>query len=175
MATPEDSAPLPILPPQGDLDWWPERSTWDEEVKRRLEGYLSPEQLEAAFGGNAPRTTASVTTPSTPAGGRWQGSIELATGYQLLVIDSSAAARIRLHDTPGHQSTDATRAIGVDPDTAIDHGVMLDYVFAAAGNRTLSPLVDGMVPTGTVVPITVDNTGVAAAAITVTLTYRKTE
>lgn len=51
MAGPEDSAPLPSLPEFGDEGWFTPRNAFDLEVKRRLETYLSPTELLAAYGG----------------------------------------------------------------------------------------------------------------------------
>lgn len=50
MVNPEDSTPLPPLPIQNQVDWFEPRSSFDEEVKRRLEGYLSPDGLQAILG-----------------------------------------------------------------------------------------------------------------------------
>lgn len=49
MANPEDSLPLPALPVNHQVNWYPERSAWDEEVKRRIEGYLSPDALDESM------------------------------------------------------------------------------------------------------------------------------
>lgn len=49
MADAQDSAPLPALPASGQVDWFAPRNQFDAEVRRRLEGYLSPDQLDAAF------------------------------------------------------------------------------------------------------------------------------
>lgn len=52
MVNPEDSAPLPPLPLQNQVDWFPPRDEFDREVKRRLEGHLSPDQLSATMDGH---------------------------------------------------------------------------------------------------------------------------
>lgn len=57
MAGPEDFAPLPPLPVRNQVDWFPPRDEFDREVKRRLEGYLAPDQL-----------TATIDTLAVPSG-----------------------------------------------------------------------------------------------------------
>ena len=44
---PADSAPLPPLPGANQDPWFTDRDNWDDEVTRRLEGYLSPAELSA--------------------------------------------------------------------------------------------------------------------------------
>lgn len=117
------------------------------------------------------RTTATIVTASLAAGARESGTIQLARGYRVLKVATSATARVRLYGTVAQRDADVARAIGTAP--AVGSGVMLDYPSAS-----LSPVVDGFddktTPDG-VIPYTVDNTGAVTNPITVTLTYLRTE
>lgn len=60
MAEPEDSLPLPALPVQGQNPYFEPRNAWDEEVQRRLEGYLSPDGLSSTIAEQAGTPTTTV-------------------------------------------------------------------------------------------------------------------
>jgi hypothetical protein len=123
------------------------------------------------------RATATYTTGSLAAGAREVGIVAVAASYLLQRVQLSGTGRVRLYDTTGHRDADATRPPGTDPVSTADVGLMLDYAMQTAGTRTLSPMVTGAsfeaAPTS--VPITVDNLGGAAAALTVTLTFLRLE
>lgn len=127
--------------------------------------------------GLQPRATASATTASLASGASSSGTIALANSYRLLSIATDAPARVRLYTTPGKRDADAARIIGVDPTG--DHGLQLEFV-TAAGFLTadLSPSVDGFdgksTPDG-LIPISITNTGTGSAAITVLLSWIRTE
>lgn len=123
------------------------------------------------------RTTSTATTASLVAGASSTSvPITLGKTYKLLAIQTSAAARVRLYTTSAAQTSDLGRAIGTDPTSSA--GVVLDYVTTGTSAYSLSPLVDGTslesTPTASI-PMTVTNTGSSSAAITVTLTWIKTE
>ena len=61
MPVPADSEPLPPLPAANELQWFAARNAFDLEVKRRLEGYLSPDELPTG-GGSVPADV--VTSPT---------------------------------------------------------------------------------------------------------------
>jgi hypothetical protein len=127
------------------------------------------------------RTTVVHTTASLAANAQELSTVSLPAGYRILAVRTSVPARVRLYCTSAQQTADAARRAGADP--AAGTGVMLDYVTTASLGTSaaadLSPVVDGVDFTGTpgsgVVPLTVDNTGLTTTAITVTLTYIRTE
>lgn len=134
--------------------------------------------FEGSGGGGLPlRATATMTTASLAAGASEQGTIELAPGYRLLHITTSASARVRLYTTAAKRSADLARPSGTDPTG--DHGVVFDFTstpeLLAAD---LSPLVDGfdgkVAPDGQI-PISVTNVGAGAASIEVEMLYIRTE
>lgn len=124
-------------------------------------------------GSGAGRTTATYTTASLPVGSRETGTLTLGPGYRLYQLVTSAKCRVRFYSTTAKRDADLTRTIGTDPPE--NSGLMLEYVATAAGTYILSPLVDGYVGSGAAAALTIDNTGVAPATITVTVTYVETE
>jgi hypothetical protein len=119
------------------------------------------------------RQTASITTASLTNGASHLGVIPLAAGYRLYAISTSRPARVRLYDTTFNRDGDLGRPAASPPD--LNDGLMLDFVTTSGTlAASLSPLVDGYVPSGTDVPISVVNLG-TPGTITVTLTYVRTE
>lgn len=123
------------------------------------------------------RETVAVTTASLAAGAEATGTIALASGYRLLRVQTSAPARVRLYGSAAKGVADAAREIGTDPTG--DHGLMLEYITTSTTlAATLSPTVDGYSMEATPsknIPFAIENMSGAAAAITLTLTWQRTE
>jgi hypothetical protein len=93
-----------------------------------------------------------------------------------MAIETDVPARTRLYTTTTARTADAARAIGDDPDLTTDHGVLMDFVTdSGLLVATLSPLVDGYVPSGSSVPYAVTNLSGGTTVVTVILTYLRTE
>ena len=133
--------------------------------------------MQGAGGGGAVavRETVVLTTPTMAVGESVDGLIALANGYRLYRIDTSAPCRTRLYTTSAKGFADLARPIGVDP--VGDHGLMFEFVSASGLlSADLSPTVDGFdADSDGAVPITVVNTGSGPVALTVTLTWVRTE
>lgn len=128
-------------------------------------------------GSIAPRAVTSVVTSSIDVDATWTGIVPLAPGYRLYRIATSHAARVRLYATAAQRAADVLRPVGSDP--LGDHGLMFEYVTTAAALAAgLSPLVDGALMENVLtndIPITITNLSQTARAITVTLTWARTE
>lgn len=121
------------------------------------------------------RTTATITTASLAVNATEDSTVTLAAGYRLLGFDSDRACRVRLYTTSAARTADAARAIGTDVDIATDHGLVFEYVATAAADVDLSPLVDGMCPTGTTVYYAIENRSGGTSAVQIILDYIRTE
>lgn len=122
------------------------------------------------------RKSATRTTASLAAGAIETGTITLARAYRLLLLQVDRPSRVRIYTTVAKRDADLSRAIGTDP--AANSGLMFEYVATAAGTFELSPVVDGFQnesTPGAGVPISITNRDTVAAAVTVTLTYVRTE
>jgi hypothetical protein len=127
-----------------------------------------------ASGGSPARATATFTTSGSVAGTNYTGTITMATGYRLLAVQTSAAARVRVYTDTASMTADTSRAITTAvPDNA---GLVLEYLTVNTAVQKLSPVPNGYsmetTPT-TAIPIVVTPTG--ATAVTVTVTYVATE
>jgi hypothetical protein len=123
------------------------------------------------------RKTATHTTSSLANNASEQSTISMATGYRLLKISTSVAARVEIYTTAAAQTADASRAVGTDP--GVGAGVILDYV-TTSGLLTaeLSPMVDGFSlesSPSTSISLTTTNLSGSTGTVTVTLTYIRTE
>jgi hypothetical protein len=131
--------------------------------------------VSGVSGGSSPvRATATYTTSGAVAGTNYSGTITMATGYRLLALTTSAAARVRVYTDAASASADTSRAITTAvPDNS---GLVLEYLTVGSTLQKLSPVPSGYsmetVPT-TAIPIVVTPTG--ATAVTVTLVYVATE
>lgn len=117
--------------------------------------------------------TVTYTTSSIADGVSVTGTVTIEQGYRILKYETSAAARVRLYVTTTGRDNDSARDFGIDPDANI--GLILDVKTTASelSNYT-SPQADGYIPSGTAIPIRVDNVSGTTQAITVTLTYVRT-
>lgn len=119
------------------------------------------------------RTTVTVDAELAPDASE-DLDVPLAAGYRLYRVSLSHAARLRLYASAAGRTLDAERAIG-EP-LAGDHGLVLEYVSTPELlEATLSPLVDGYCVTGTAGKAVLTNLTEAAATVTATLTYVRTE
>jgi hypothetical protein len=129
-----------------------------------------------AAGTHYVRSTVEKTTGSILSNGREVSTIPLALTYELYKVQVDKPCRIRLYDSSLHQTNDILRPRGTDPAVATDHGVMFDFAVMTAATYTMSPTVVASCFTGDInVPITIDNLGVAAATITVIMTWLRKE
>lgn len=122
------------------------------------------------------RQTMTFGSSSLAAGAGESGWITMAPGYRLLHINADVACRVRLYTSAAKRDADVTRATTTDPPKG--SGLMLDYSVTEPGtaNEGLSPLVDGYVADGTdQVAYRITNDSAAAAIITTTLTWVRTE
>lgn len=122
------------------------------------------------------RATATYTTASLANNAEETGTVTLAKAYRVLKLQADRACRVRVYDTVAHRTADAARAVGTKPTG--DHGLMLEYVFTAAGTVALSPTVDGFsgesTPVATI-PVAIQNTSGSTSTVAVTFTYLQTE
>lgn len=125
------------------------------------------------FGGGWTRTTTDITTASLTDGSTQNGSAPLAAGYNIYSVAVDRACRVRLYVDSSYRAADASRAIGTSPTG--DHGVVMDLVFTAAGTLVMSPIVEGFILSGTDVPYAIENRSGSTAAVSVDLTYLRTE
>jgi len=124
----------------------------------------------AGAGTAAVRASATFTTSGGVAGTQYTGTIAMASGYRLLSVRTSAAARVRLYTDAAAQTADMARAVTtVEPDNS---GLVLDYLTVDGTVQRIAPSFAGYsmeaVPSANI-PITVTPTG--AATITVTIVY----
>jgi hypothetical protein len=132
--------------------------------------------ISAALGSAAfVRDTETITTASLADDAEGTGTVTLAAGYRLLGIEVDRACRVRLYTTSTARTNDAARAVGTDVDTATDHGLVFEYVAAAAIDVDLSPLVDGMCPTGTTVYWAIQNLSGGTSTVEVIFDWIRTE
>jgi hypothetical protein len=124
-------------------------------------------------GPRATRQSATVTTAALADGSVEDGAVALAAGYRLYAVSADRACRVRLYIDAAHRTSDAARPAGVDP--LGDHGCIADFVFTAPGVLNTSPLVDGFVTSGIMVPYAVENQSGAASPVQVGLTWLRTE
>ncbi len=113
--------------------------------------------------------TATYTTAALVAGGSEQGLVNLAWGYRLLDIATSAPARVRLYTTAAARAADVTRGVGTTP--GYGAGLVMDVLTTNTATLNLAPEVAGHNRDGSngAIPITV--TASNAGAVTVTFTY----
>jgi hypothetical protein len=130
----------------------------------------------AGASGLQTRATASFTSASLADLAIQNGTLTMAAGWRLMDITTSVPCRLRIYTTTTARTADAARAIGTDPDLATDHGVLFDFVTTASLlTATLSPLVDGYVPSGSAAPYALTNLSGGTTTIDVSLTYLRTE
>ena len=91
----------------------------------------------AGVSGVTPRMTSTFTTSGAVAGTNYTGTITLATGYRLLALQTSAAARVRLYTDVAARNTDLARSVTTaEPDNS---GLVLDYVTVNTTLQKLAP------------------------------------
>lgn len=114
---------------------------------------------------------ASFTTPSLADGATWQGTVTLARGYQLLRIETSHAARVRLYLSAAYQSADASRAVGVLPGP--DAGLTFEEDGASVADYALAwPVLGASLEDSSSIAVSVTNRSGSTRSIGVDLTWR---
>lgn len=102
--------------------------------------------------------------------------VELGKKVDILTVELSGPARVRLYDTTAHRDADAARPRGTDPDPSTNHGVMLDFALDDADTFSMAPAAPVFTLDDTInVPYIVDNLDGSAAAVSVTFTFLRTE
>jgi hypothetical protein len=141
--------------------------TWGTELNTALDTLVTGVNAVAP----PTRATATFTTSGAVAGTNYAGMITLATGYRLLAVQTSAAARVRLYTDAVSQTADLSRATTtVEPDNS---GLVLDYLTTSTATQKIAPAFDGYsmetTPSASI-PITVTPTGATTIAVTITYT-----
>lgn len=122
------------------------------------------------------RATAQIVTANLLNNSTENGSVTMAPGWRLYRAQFSHAARLRLYSSTAARLADSGRVAGTDPDTATDHGLFFEFVSdPGLLDAVLSPMVDGYCPSGVTVPYALTNLSGGIQAVTVTLTYVRTE
>src|SRR6188472_1208505 len=117
------------------------------DVKALSAGVTGPAGPQGPAGpvGNASalaRTTTSYTTGSLADGATETGLISIAPSYELLRIQTSAPARVRLYASTAQRDADAARLSTVDPTG--DHGLLFEFVTTAGDlDWAIAPMVYG--------------------------------
>lgn len=156
-------------------------SSLDYSVPASIGSTIDSDQISSIISdlgvsGLSSRSTASGTTSSIANDASENLNIVGFKGYNLLKIQTSAAAWVRIYTDSASRTADASRIIGSDP--AYDAGVIAEVITAGAETIIMSPLVGGFNnenPVTTNIPISVTNKSGSSAAITVTLTLNQTE
>jgi hypothetical protein len=135
-------------------------------------------QLLAAKGSPLPPRQATVlTTASLASGGSETGTVELATGFRVLHIETSRPAWVRLYTTPAKRDADAGRIISDDPTG--DHGVVIEVeTDALVLALDLSPVPQGYSmedPPVNDIAYRVTNLDAATGTVEVTFTWQEQE
>lgn len=122
------------------------------------------------------RIDQAFSTASLAAGVEAVGSVVLAPGWRLYKVTTNRPARVRLYTSTTQRGLDLSRPVTDDPDTASDHGLLLE-VLTQSGflSMELSPEVDGYCPSGVSVPWAVQNADSVTGIVTVTLRWVRTE
>lgn len=122
------------------------------------------------------RQDVDISSASLANGATQNGLLALAAGYRLMAITTSVPARLRIYTTTAARAADAARDVGVDPDLTTDHGLLFEFATAdVLLTATLSPLVDGFIPAGSLAPYALTNLSGGTTPIDVSLTYLRTE
>ncbi|MFD6699679.1 MULTISPECIES: hypothetical protein [unclassified Microbacterium] len=123
------------------------------------------------------RHDAVVTTGTLAVYANGVGTVLMRPSYALVAVTVNRACRVRLYASTAQRDADVTRPRGTDPDPTLNHGLMVDLAFSAAGSRVMAPSVFGsVVPYGPNVPWTVTNLDATGPAVVqVTLTYMRIE
>lgn len=128
-------------------------------------------------GGGGARETVTKVTASLADQASENGVITMAPGYRLLKIDTDVSARVRLYATATQRNADASRPIGQDPSG--NHGLTMEFISdTGLLSAVLSPAVDGYSLEATPsddIPYRITNLSGGSTAVTVTLTWQKTE
>lgn len=141
-----------------------------------IQGIKGDKGDEGPVGGAAfTRTIISATTASLAAGATGNLSIPLGKSFQLLKLETSAPALVRLYTTPAKRTADASRILGQIPTG--EHGVITEDV-TANGSLTIDYMSLGLFIFGANMELTpslniaasVTNRSGSTQAITVTFT-----
>ena len=135
----------------------------------------SDTRLSASSSGTLPtRTTTSIATASLAAGTAETGTKAITAGFRVLKVSTDYPAKVQLYASATYRDADASRSVWADPTG--DHGVLLEVVTVpGALSYDMTPAPDCYADSGTTIAYRVTNADTAARAITVTLTYLKTE
>jgi hypothetical protein len=122
------------------------------------------------------RTSSTINTSTITAGANLTTTVTLAAGYRLLNISSNKQARIRMYTTAAKQTADLSRSITTPPTG--DHGLAFEFIATPTLlSSDIVPAVDGYgrnTPYD-IIPVTITNTDTTNQAISVTITWIRTE
>jgi collagen type II alpha len=138
-------------------------------------GPQGPAGADGADGTGYTRTTVSGTTSSIAAGSGEDMSLATAEQFNLIkcVVDQPDI-RVRLYASTAFRTADLSRPIGTVPTG--EHGLLFEFVSTAAlQSLWLSPVAVCYLTSGTDVYARIDNGGVAAAVVNLTLTWLRIE
>lgn len=141
-----------------------------------IQGVKGDKGDEGPAGGAAfSRVEIAATTSSLAAGATGNLSVPLGKSFQLLKLETSAPAWVRLYTTPSKRTTDASRSLGQIP--VGEHGVITEDV-TIAGALTIDYMSMGLLifgasmesPASANIAASITNRSLVSQAITVTFT-----
>ena len=121
-------------------------------------------------------TTSVFTTGSLANQAQQSGVLTVTPSFIATKITTDRPARVRLYPTSAQMMADANREPGTDPDSDVDHGVMLDVVTIPGEldwELTPKPVIFGRGTPVEDIFITIDNLSGVTAVVAVTLTYKE--
>lgn len=122
-----------------------------------------------------PYASSNRSSASLTVSGQEIGTVALSSTWLMLEMQVNRPCRVRLYDTLAHANADASRARGVDPITANNPGVLLDWAFPAGlVNQPVTmtpPIVGAAIPTSVNVPYVIDNLDSSSGVVAVTFTF----
>ena len=122
------------------------------------------------------RTSTTINTSTITAGANLTTTVTLAAGYRILNITSNKRARIRMYTTAAKQTADLSRPITTAPTG--DHGLAFEFIATPTLlSSDIVPAVDGYGRNAPydIIPVTITNTDTTNQAISITLTWIRTE
>lgn len=134
-------------------------------------------QAQISAGSTPVRATVTKATATIAVGVVESGVVSMAESYRVTKIATDRPARVRLYATIAQRDADASRAIGTAPSG--NHGLLMEVITGTGAlTMILTPQVDGTnfeASPSSNIPCCITNLDSATSAVTVTLTYIRTE
>ena len=133
--------------------------------------------VPVASGASATRTTVAITTGALAANATENDSITVSKTFQLLTVQVSSYARVRLYSTAAARAADASRNVGALVPAGTMNGVIADIAMTPTIGITtwmMSPAAIGFnddSPATQTIYMAITNLLSNPSTITVTLTY----